>query len=93
MKESKSSLQSKGCKRKTTVQLDELSDILCSMGVCSAAKKVSFNIGGNEFSVTFDRRVFFSDKSMCMAGCFENRDSCGKRKGRVLRSKRMSLSE
>jgi hypothetical protein len=59
MKESKSSLQSKGCKRKTTVQLDELSDILCSMGVCSAAKKVSFNIGGNEFSVTFDRRVFF----------------------------------
>jgi hypothetical protein len=73
VKEIESSLQNKGCKRKATVQLDELSDVLCSRRVSSAAKKVSFNIGGNEVSVTSGRKIS-SDKSMCMPGCFENRD-------------------
>uniref|UniRef100_A0A0A9GEJ1 Uncharacterized protein n=1 Tax=Arundo donax TaxID=35708 RepID=A0A0A9GEJ1_ARUDO len=57
MKENKSSLQTKGCKRKAIVQLDELSDVLFTRRGCSVAKKVSFSFGGNEISVTSDKSV------------------------------------
>ncbi|XP_062233483.1 uncharacterized protein LOC133930773 [Phragmites australis] len=55
MKESKSCLQSKGCKRKAIVQLDELSGVLSPRRNCSVAKKVSFSFGGNEILVTSDK--------------------------------------
>ena len=55
MKESKSELQAKGCKRKAIVQLDELSDVLSPMRACNVAKKVSFSCGGNGISVTSDK--------------------------------------
>ncbi|TVU12340.1 hypothetical protein EJB05_45978, partial [Eragrostis curvula] len=73
VKESKSSLQNKGCKRKAVVRLGKGSDVLSPRRVCSAAKKVSFSIGGNEVSVTHDRKKS-SDKSLCKPAFAENRD-------------------
>ncbi|CAL5051337.1 unnamed protein product [Urochloa decumbens] len=55
MKESKSKLQAKECKRKAIVQLGERSDVLSPMRACSMAKKVSFSFGGNGISVTSDK--------------------------------------
>ncbi|KAF8733042.1 hypothetical protein HU200_015401 [Digitaria exilis] len=55
MKESRSKLQAKVCKRKATVQLDELSDGLPPMRACSMAKKVSFSFGANGIYVTSDK--------------------------------------
>lgn len=55
VKESKSKLHTKGCKRKAIVQLDELSDVLSPMRACSMTKKVSFSFGGNGVSVTSDK--------------------------------------
>ncbi|CAN6179135.1 unnamed protein product [Urochloa humidicola] len=55
MKESKSKLQAKGCKRKAIDQLGERSDVLSPMRACSMSKKVSFSFGGNGISVTSDK--------------------------------------
>ncbi|CAN6208515.1 unnamed protein product [Urochloa humidicola] len=55
LKESKSKLQAKGCKRKAIVQLGERSDVLSPIRACGMAKKVSFSIGGNGISVTSDK--------------------------------------
>lgn len=53
MKERLSSMQGKGCKRK--VQFNEHSDL--SSPSCTMAKKVFFNFGGDEISVTSDKAL------------------------------------
>ncbi|KAL6606728.1 hypothetical protein ACP70R_042381 [Stipagrostis hirtigluma subsp. patula] len=57
MKESKSSLQAKGCKRKAIVQLDELADLTSPKRGCTVSKRVSFSFGGNGISVTSDKAL------------------------------------
>ncbi|WVZ82308.1 hypothetical protein U9M48_029583 [Paspalum notatum var. saurae] len=57
VKESKSKLQAMGCKRKATVQLDELSDVLSPMRACDMVKNVSFSFGVNGISAASDKAL------------------------------------
>ncbi|KAL6898006.1 hypothetical protein ACP4OV_006602 [Aristida adscensionis] len=55
MKEGKSNLQAKGCKRKAIVHLDGFSDLAAPKKGRTVAKRVSFSFGGDGIAVTSDK--------------------------------------